>query len=119
MDESFLHRFSEAVNDDLNMPRALAITWELVKSDLPAPTKKATILVFDTVLGLGFGEWQPAEEEIPGDILAMLAERQAARKEKRWQDADAIRDQITAAGFEIEDTPQGPRVKRKQITIKE
>jgi cysteinyl-tRNA synthetase len=119
VDESYLHRFSEAVNDDLNMPRALAITWELVKSDLPAPTKKATILVFDTVLGLGLGEWQPIEEEIPGDILAMLAERQAARVEKRWQDADALREQITAEGYEIEDTPQGPRVKRKQITIKE
>jgi len=117
--ESFLHRFSEAVNDDLNMPVALAITWELVKSDLPAPTKKATLLVFDTVLGLGLGEWVPIEEEIPGDILAMLAERQAARMEKRWQDADALREQITAAGYEIEDTPQGPRVKRKQITIKE
>jgi len=119
VDESFLHRFSVAVNDDLNMPRALAITWELVKSDLPAPTKKATLLVFNIVLGLGLGEWQPTEEEIPGDILAMLSERQAARMEKRWQDADTLREQIAAAGYEIEDTPQGSRVKTKQITIKE
>jgi cysteinyl-tRNA synthetase len=116
VDEDFLQRFSEAVNDDLNMPRALAITWELVKGDLPAATKKATILVFDTVLGLGFGEWQPTEEEIPGNILALLVERQTARKEKRWQDADALRDQIAASGYEIEDTPQGPRVKRKTST---
>jgi cysteinyl-tRNA synthetase len=119
VDASFLNRFSEAINDDLNMPRALAVTWELVKSDLPAAIRKATILVFDSVLGLGLGEWQPKEEEIPAEILAMLAERQTARKEKRWQDADALRDQITTAGFEIEDTPQGPRVKRKKITFNE
>jgi cysteinyl-tRNA synthetase len=119
IDPDFLGRFTDAINDDLNMPRALAITWELVKSDLPPATKKATILVFDRVLGLRLGEWRPEEEDIPDTILAWLAERQAARQEKRWQDADALRNQITAAGYEIEDTPQGSRVKRKLIIIKE
>ena len=113
--QEFLGRFCEAINDDLNMPRALAITWELVKSDLPPATKKATILEFDKVLGLRLGEWQPAEEAIPADILKMLDERQSARAEKRWKDADELRNRITAAGFEIEDTPQGPRVKRRII----
>lgn len=115
VDQPYLSRFTEAINDDLNMPRALAVTWELVKSDLPAAAKKATILEMDKVLGLRLGEWQPKEEEIPADIMNLLEERQAARKEKRWKDADEIRDRITAAGFEIEDTPQGPRVKRRII----
>ena len=39
--------------------------------------------------------------------------RQKARQEKRWKDADTLRDQVAEAGFEIEDTPQGPRLKRK------
>lgn len=115
VDQPYLSRFTEAINDDLNMPRALAVTWELVKSDLLAAAKKATILEMDKVLGLRLGEWQPKEEEIPADIMNLLEERQAARKEKRWKDADEIRDRITAAGFEIEDTPQGPRVKRRII----
>jgi cysteinyl-tRNA synthetase len=92
------------------MPRALALTWELVKSDLPAATKKATILEFDRVLGLGLAEWEPVEEEIPAEILELAEQRQQARIEKRWADADALRDQITAAGYMIEDTAEGPRI---------
>jgi cysteinyl-tRNA synthetase len=115
VDEDFLQRFTEQVNDDLNMPRAMAVTWDLVKSDLPDQVKKATILVFDRVLGLRLAEWQPAEEIIPEEILALVEQRQLARREKRWKDADALRDQVIQAGYEIEDTPQGPRVKTKKV----
>jgi cysteinyl-tRNA synthetase len=114
VDEAYVEKFADQVNDDLNMPRALAVVWELVKSELPPSAKKATILVFDRVLGLRLGEWQPAEEIIPGEILAMVEQRQFARKEKRWKDADTLRERVTGAGFEIEDTPEGPRVKRKK-----
>ncbi len=114
VNEDYVEQFTNQINDDLNMPRALAVTWELVRSDLPAATKKATLLVFDQVLGLGLADWKPAEQETPAEILALLEQRQQARKEKRWADADALRNQITAAGFEIEDTPQGPRVKARK-----
>jgi cysteinyl-tRNA synthetase len=110
-DNDFVERFTEQVNDDLNMPRAVAMTWELVKSDLPAATKKATLLVFDRVLGLRLAKWQPAEDKVPELVLALVEQRQQARKEKRWQDADALRASISAAGYVLEDTPQGPRVK--------
>jgi cysteinyl-tRNA synthetase len=110
-DAGFVERFTDQVNDDLNMPRAVAVTWELVKSDLPPATKKATLLVFDRVLGLRLAEWQPAEEKVPEQVLALFDQRQQARKEKRWQDADSLRASIGAAGYVLEDTPQGPRVK--------
>ncbi len=112
-DEEFVQKFTDQVNDDLNMPRAMAVTWELVRSELPSSTKKATLLVFDRVLGLGLAEWKPKEEEVPAEILDLVAQRQFARQEKRWKDADAIRDQIAAAGYELMDTPQGPKVKSK------
>jgi cysteinyl-tRNA synthetase len=115
VDQEFVDKFRAHINDDLNMPRSLALAWELVKSDLPNPTKKATLLEFDRVLGLRLAEWQPKEEIVPAEILALVEQRQQARKEKRWQDADALRDQVTAAGYEIEDTPQGPKVKGKRI----
>ena len=117
VDEGYIDKFIETVNDDLNMPRAMALTWELVKSDLPASTKKATILFFDQVLGLRLGEWQPKEEVLPEEILALVQQRQLARQEKRWKDSDALRDQVIAAGYEIEDTPQGPRVKPKRMKV--
>ena len=111
VDEEYRQHFIETINDDLNMPRAMAVTWDMVKSALPAAVKKATLLEFDRVLGLGLAAWAPAEKAIPADILALVDQRQAARREKRWKDADALRDQIIAAGYILEDTPQGPRVK--------
>jgi cysteinyl-tRNA synthetase len=111
IDEDYADRFAAQVNDDLNMPRAVAVAWDLVKSDLPNPAKKATLLFFDRILGLGLADWQPKQEEVPEEILALVNERQKARQEKRWQEADALRDQVISAGFEIEDTPQGPKVK--------
>jgi cysteinyl-tRNA synthetase len=114
VDEAFVDRFAAQVNDDLNMPRALAVMWELVKSDLDAAVKKGTLLLFDQILGLGLADWQPPAEEIPAEITALLERRQAARAAKQWAEADALRDQITAAGYVIEDTPVGPRARRKQ-----
>jgi len=114
VDEEFVEKFRETINEDLNMPRALAVTWDLVKSDLPDSTKKATIGLFDHVLGLGLLSWKPVEEQIPPEILSLVEQRQLARQEKRWQDADRLRNEVQAAGFEVEDTPQGPRVKAKR-----
>lgn len=113
-DETYVGKFLEQVNDDLNMPRALALTWEVVKSDLPNATKKATLLHFDNVFGLKLAEWKPVETVVPETILALVEQRQQARKEKRWKDADSLREQVHAAGYEIEDTPQGPRVRQRK-----
>jgi len=111
-DAGFLSQFETAINDDLNLPRALAVTWEMARSNLPAAEKKATIAIFDTVLGLGLMEWTPtAGDAIPENVQALVEERTRARSEKRWVDADALRGQISALGFEVEDSPAGPVVK--------
>jgi cysteinyl-tRNA synthetase len=117
VDEDYMERFAQQINDDLNMPRALAVVWELVKSDLPPATKKATLLEYDRVLGLRLAGWKPPETEqaAPDDILALVQQRQQARAEKRWKDADALRAQVTEAGYEIEDTQQGPRVRLRKV----
>ena len=114
VNETMIDRFCAQINDDLNMPRAVALTWDVLKSDLPAPAKKATILAFDRVLGLRLAEWQPKkDEEISAEFMALLDARRQARAEKRWKDADAIREQISAAGYEVIDTPQGAKLKKK------
>jgi cysteinyl-tRNA synthetase len=117
VDEDFMEQFVTQINDDMNMPRAMAVTWDVVRSDRLPSTKKATILEFDRVLGLRLAEWAPVEEIIPAEILVLVEKRQNARKQKRWEEADALRDQVAEVGFEIEDTPQGPRVKRKKEAI--
>jgi len=114
VDQGYLRQFKEQVNDDLNMPRALALTWDLVRSSLPDDVKKATVLLFDQILGLRLATWQPPQETIPDEILSLAEERQKMRKEKRWAEADLARNQILEAGYEVEDTPQGPRVKSRK-----
>jgi len=114
LDEGYAERFVAHVHNDLNMPRAVALAWELVRSDLPASTKKATLCEFDRVLGLRLAEWQPPPKVVPDEIMALVRQRQRARAAKRWPEADALRDRITAAGYEVEDTPQGPRVRPRR-----
>ena len=114
VDQAYLDQFTECINDDLNMPRALALTWEMARSDLSPAVKKATFLVYDRVFGLGVETWVPAVDEIPAEIESLVQQRQAARGEKRWKEADALRMQLLAAGYEIEDTPGGPRIHRKE-----
>ena len=117
IDENFVNQFKEQINNDLNFPKAVAVTWELARCSLPDPVKKATILIFDQVLGLRLNDWKPVEEIIPPEIQELVAIRQQMRHEKRWSDADVIRKKINHAGYEVEDTPQGPKIKsRKNAT---
>ncbi|MCJ7548298.1 MAG: cysteine--tRNA ligase, partial [Anaerolineae bacterium] len=108
--EEWMDTFAAFVNDDLNIARAIAVAWDMTKSDLSDADKKATMLKFDEVLGLRLGEWAPAA--IPVEMLELAEKRQVARKAKQWAEADALRDQITEAGYEVRDTPEGPVVRK-------
>ncbi|MCY3712636.1 MAG: cysteine--tRNA ligase [Gemmatimonadetes bacterium] len=114
-DEAYMQRFTEVVNNDLNMPRAMSVTWDLVRSDLPDSLKKATIMRFDELLGLSLAEWTPEETAVPDHIQALAEQRRQARAEKRYADADALRDQIITAGFDIKDTPKGPEITPRAV----
>ena len=107
VDEEFLDRFQTEINDDLNMPRALALVWELVKSDRPAAAKKATMLMMDRVFGLRLADWQPAAQTIPDEIMQLAQQRQAARAAKNWAEADRIRQELLAAGIVLKDSAAG------------
>ncbi len=113
-DSEWVDRFISEVNDDLNMPRAVAVLWELIKSDLPARVKKATLLFYDRILGLGLQDYHPNEEIIPEEVMMLAKQRQAARMEKNWALGDTLRIQINQKGYEIEDTAQGPKIRKKK-----
>lgn len=107
-----VEEFGEYINDDLNMPRALALLWEVVKSKkLNGETKYKLIIDFDKVLGLNLANVKT--EKIPTEILKLASEREKYRKEKNFKKADESRKKIGSLGWLIEDTPQGPKLKKE------
>jgi cysteinyl-tRNA synthetase len=111
-------RFRDALADDLRTPRAMAVVWEVARTDALAPADRRDLLrAFDRVLGLDLagGPATPAEPEWGDDpeIDAKLRERQAAREARDWATADRIRDELSAEGIEIVDGPEGSRWRRR------
>ncbi|QVQ28600.1 cysteine--tRNA ligase [Achromobacter deleyi] len=110
IDPDFAARFNAELNDDLNLPRALAVLWELVKSQLPPATLKATVDSFDFVLGLGLRDWSPVASDIPESIRVLLGKRAQAREAKDWAKADEIRKMLSTRGWRVEDGNDGQRL---------
>ena len=104
-------KFLKYINDDLAMPKVIALVWEIIKSDLSDEDKKATIFDFDKVLGLSLGKVK--EEEIPKEAINLAEERLKARAEKDFKKSDELRDQIDKLGYIIEDTKEGYKLKKK------
>ncbi|MEK7551085.1 MAG: cysteine--tRNA ligase [Patescibacteria group bacterium] len=100
-------RFLKAINDDLNMSKALSIMWEVVKSDYPNSAKAKTLFEFDEVLGLSLKDskllTKVFEQEIPLEVKKMLEDRQELRREKKFDEADKLREKIIELGYKVED----------------
>jgi cysteinyl-tRNA synthetase len=107
----YIERFEDFINDDLDTPKALALTWELVKDKNVTPgDKSATLLKFDSVFGFNLSAMpipKTEAEEIPPEITVLAEEREKARQNKDWKLADAIRAEITSRGYEVKDTEKG------------
>jgi cysteinyl-tRNA synthetase len=113
-DPGYLERFTAEINDDLNVARALALAWELLRGELVDQRgAKATLAAFDRVFGLGLAAWQPRQEAVPEAVHALAAARSAARAAKQWAEADRLRAELHAAGWEIEDRADGYALKRR------
>ncbi|HQQ56904.1 MAG TPA: cysteine--tRNA ligase, partial [Mesotoga sp.] len=107
-----LEEFHEAINDDLNTPRALAVLWKVIDSeDLSAGEKLALIEQFDRVLALGLAEVE--SDTIPGEIEELALQRKQARKDRNWKRADELRDLISEKGYEILDDRDGYKIRKK------
>jgi len=84
----------------------------VLRGDLPTAVRRATLIRFDDVFGLGLAAWTPREEVIPPEVQALAEARSAARAGKAWAEADRLRGALAAAGWEMEDLPQGYKLKR-------
>jgi cysteinyl-tRNA synthetase len=103
--EKFRNDFSASVNDDLNTSKALAVLWEVLKSNIPSGDKYDLALSFDEVLGLKLSESPDNKIKITDEIKNLLEKRETLRRDKKFEEADKIRKQIEEAGYAVNDTP--------------
>jgi cysteinyl-tRNA synthetase len=112
--ESYVRKFREAAENDLNMPQALAVMWGALKDADAAPADVyATLLEMDKVLGLGVADMKEQALEISeAEIEQAIADRQAARKARNFALGDKIRNDLLAKGIVLEDGPKGTTWRR-------
>lgn len=112
--------FTDALDNDLNTSLAVTAVYDVLKSNANSATKLALINEFDKVLGLDLEknavkmaeEAENASSDIPAEVLELVEQRQAARKEKNFALADEIRNKIAALGYEVKETRQGTEINK-------
>ncbi len=117
---AFHGRFVDAIDDDLDLPTAIVVIREILRSGLSADERRWLVLDADAVLGLSLDAvWADATAAldgatpVPDDIAALVAARTDARAAKDFARADALRAEIDAAGWAVTDGPDGPTVSRR------
>ena len=106
LEKKYKSKFLKQINDDLNMPEAMAVVWGLLKEkNLGNKEKIKLLLSFDKVLGLGIKSF--AREELPKNLKELVEKREKARKNKDWALADKIRNELKQRGIQLKDTKQG------------
>lgn len=110
--DDFRNRFDEALTKDINTPQALAVVWETAKSNIPSSDKRDLLLDFDSILGLNLHiiPDETLDKKIPDDILGLAKTRDKLRKDKRFTEADAVRNEIEEKGYTATDTPDGTKI---------
>ena len=107
----FEGNFAQAINNDLDMPKAVSVMWELVKSDYPTSAKHQSILMMDKVLGLSLDKIKP--EKLPEGAQELIQKREESRRQGKFEESDELRIKLQKMGVYVEDTPEGPRWKVK------
>jgi cysteinyl-tRNA synthetase len=118
--EETLRAFMDAVNQDLNFPKAFAILFDMIRDvnkglDQKKLSQHAVKKILSSIEKLDriLGCLQKEEQSVPETVLELVEARQLARRERRFQDADKIRNEIIALGYELEDVTNGTKVKKR------
>ena len=110
--QSYKERFLEAINDDLNMPVAMSIVWEVVKQPKKSKKYQELLLDFDRVLGFNLKDYVKEENVLPEDVQKLVNERNNARANKNWAESDRIRDILVSMGYTVKDSKEGTIVEK-------
>lgn len=111
--QNYRQKFIEAISDDLQAPKAVAVLWEIIKSSLPANDKLRLIFEIDEVLGLNLKNAKLIALEIPEEIKNLAQEREIARLAKDFKKSDELRKMINQKGYDVEDTAKGYKISRR------
>ena len=104
-------KFLEAINDDLNMPVAMSVIWNIIKNPVKSKALADLLLDFDKVLGLQIDK-KEEKQEIPEEITNLLEQRRMAREQKDWAKSDCLRDELLSKGYIVKDTKDGMTVSK-------
>ena len=110
--ESFRRRFWDAIDSDLDLPGAVALTWEMVRSELPGRAKLDLILEFDEMFGLDLSQ-APTANTVGEEIAVRVEERASFRRQQTYENADSMRSRLAADGYVVLDAPDGTQVRPK------
>lgn len=110
--DEYKNSFKGALSDDLNIPKALAQLWRVVKSNIPSSDKYDLLLDFDEVFGLGLNKISWKKLEVSNKVQCLLDKREEFRKRKNFKEADNIRVEIEKKGYTVIDTKEGSSVKK-------
>ncbi len=110
--EEYKKRFLEAINDDLNMPIAMSVVWDIVKNPKKSKDLAKLLLKFDEVLGLDLSNYEKKQNDIPEEIQKLVEERNEARKNKNWVESDRIRDILINKGYNVKDSKEGTIIEK-------
>lgn len=110
--ESYERRFLDAINDDLNMPVAMSVVWDVIKNPNKSQKLKKLLLKFDEVLGLDLKDYKKEESILPEDVLELVNARNEARANKNWAESDRIRDILIEKGYTVKDSKEGTIIEK-------
>lgn len=105
-------QFLDAINDDMNMPVAVSVVWEIAKEKEKSNDFYELIKKFDSVLSLDLDKNDKGDINIPEDIKLILNERKDARKNKNFAKSDELRDKLKELGYIVKDTKDGQIIEK-------
>jgi cysteinyl-tRNA synthetase len=112
----YRQRFFGYMEDDLKTPEAIAVMWEVLKSNIPGSDKYDLLVEFDEVLGFGFRSLTTENvqqsqviggKDLPAEVAELIEKRKTAKSEKNWGEADALRASLESKGYLLKDLPNG------------
>ncbi|MDO4282937.1 MAG: cysteine--tRNA ligase [Clostridia bacterium] len=112
--EDLESRFLNAINDDINIPAALAVVWEVAKEPIKSDKYYMLLKKFDTVLSLKLDKEvkENENEEYPEEVMEILKQRKIARDNKNFEESDRLRDQLKEIGYLVIDSKEGQKLKK-------
>ena len=111
-------RFHQAINDDLNMPSAMSVVWEIIRNEKKSEDFADLLEKFDMALGLDLKNAKQyiknkiVNDEISQEVMDLVELRKQAKQNKNWEEADKIRNEILQKGYNIKDTSEGTIIEK-------